>query len=72
MEFVQLTVEDAAGRAEAVVRLDHIAYYQADIRKGIDGPFDCGVLYLKSGERLRVVDDLDMFLAKLGLEEPEA
>ena len=72
MDFVRLTLDGPAGTTGLVVRLDHVAYYQADVRTGPDGPTDCGVLFTKSGERLRVLEDLDQFLEKLAVTESDS
>ncbi len=72
MEFVQLTLDGPTGTTGLVMRLDHVAYYQTDVRTGPQGPLDCGVLFTKSGDRLRILEDLDQFLEKLAVAENDA
>jgi hypothetical protein len=66
MEFVSLTLDGIEGPAGLVVQRNHIAYYQADVRQGREGTFSCGILVMKSGEKLHVHEDLDEFKAKIG------
>jgi hypothetical protein len=72
MQFVQLTLDGPAGTTGLVVRLDHVAYFQADVRTGQGGPANCGVLFTKTGERLRVLEDLDQFVEKLTVAENDS
>ena len=61
LDFIELTLENATGPAAIIVRLDEIAYFQAEVREGPEGPLDCGVVVLKSGERLTVREGNEQF-----------
>jgi hypothetical protein len=59
--FVELTVESSTGAVAIAVRLDEIAYFCAAVREGRCGPEDCGLLVLRSGQRLDVLEDFELF-----------
>jgi|NGEPerStandDraft_6_1074524.scaffolds.fasta_scaffold210802_2 hypothetical protein len=61
VRFVELTVESSTAVAAIAVRLDEIAYFLAAVREGRCGPVDCGLLVLKSGQRLDVLEDFELF-----------
>jgi len=61
LDFIELTLESATGPVGLIVRMDEIAYFQAEVRKGPDGPLDCGVVVLKSGDRLPVMESSEQF-----------
>jgi hypothetical protein len=61
LDFIELTLEGATGPAAIIVRLDEIAYFQAEVREGPEGPLDCGIVVLKGGERLPVREGNEQF-----------
>jgi hypothetical protein len=61
LDFIELTLEEATGAARIIVRLDEIAYFQAEVREGPEGPLDCGVVVLKRGDRLAVREGYEQF-----------
>ena len=67
MQFIELTEGRATGTGAIIVNLDEIAFYKADTRNGPEGAFNCGILTLRQGGVLRVMEDLEVFRQRLAL-----
>jgi len=67
MQFIELTEDGATGTGGIIVNLDEIAFYKADTRDGPDGAFNCGILTMRHGGVLRVMEDLDVFRQRLAV-----